>query len=141
VSTPGKPSFIKSFTRSQISSIVATAVDFCTLVLGVELLGIWYVTATAIGALAGAVTNFTLGRHWSFVATDGRLSWQALRYTAVSGASLILNSGGGWFFTDLAGFKYTTSKILTAALVGIFFNFPLHRYFVFKGSIKHDQPA
>ena len=127
-----KPSFTISFVRSQFSSFTATVVDFGTLVFFVEILGVWYVVGTAIGALTGAVTNFLMGRHWSFVAADGRLSSQTIRYAIVSGSSLVLNSFGVYFFTDVVGFKYTLSKIITAAAVGIFFNFPLHRGFVFK---------
>jgi putative flippase GtrA len=30
------------------------------------------------------------------------------------------------------GLKYGFSKIITAVLVGVLFNFPLHRHYVFK---------
>jgi putative flippase GtrA len=129
-----RPSFLISLTRSQVSSFAATVVDFTTLVFFVEVLGVWYVLATVFGAIAGAITNFMLGRHWSFVATDGRVSAQALKYAAVSGMSLALNTFGVYFITDHLGVKYTLSKVITAFLVGIFFNFPLHRKFVFRAS-------
>ena len=53
-----RPGFWTSFGRAQISSVVATAVDFGTLFTCVELLGIWYVLGTAWGAALGAITNF-----------------------------------------------------------------------------------
>jgi putative flippase GtrA len=126
--------FWKSFSRAQAASIAATVVDFGFLVLLVEKGGVWYVAATAAGAFLGAITNFTLNRHWSFKATSERVHGQVLKYGVVSGGSLLLNSGGVWAFTESTGISYLSSKIVTALLVGLFFNFPLHRYFVFKSS-------
>lgn len=117
-----------------MASVAATGVDFGFLVLLVEKGGLWYVAATAAGAFLGAITNFTLNRHWSFEATSDRVRGQALRYGVVSGGSLLLNSGGVWAITEGTGTSYVSSKIVTALLVGLFFNFPLHRYFVFKSS-------
>jgi putative flippase GtrA len=120
-----------SLRRSQIASLVATIVDFTTLVFLVEVAHVWYVAATATGAFAGAIVNFVLGRHWSFKAEDDRLRSQAVRYAAVSAGSLVLNSLGVYLLTEYAGFHYTLSRALTAVLVGVLFNFPLHRRFVF----------
>ena len=126
--------FWSSFSRAQLASVSATGVDFGFLLLLVEKGGVWYVAATAAGACLGAITNFLLNRHWSFKATSERVHGQALKYALVSGGSLLLNSGGVWAVTEGAGVSYVSSKIVTSLLVGLFFNFPLHRYFVFKAS-------
>ncbi len=131
-SAVSRPSVLASFTRSQVTSLAATLADFGVLIFLVEVLGIWYVLATAFGALAGAVTSFLAGRHWSFEAASGALRGQALRYSLVSGLSLLLNTSGVYLFTDLVGLPYVASKALIAFLVGVFFNFPLHRHFVFR---------
>jgi len=127
-----RPSLFTSFKRAQIASLIATVVDFVTLVMLVEHVRVYYVTATAIGAFVGAVTNFLLGRLWSFRAVHGKYTSQAFRYALVSAGSLVLNSLGVWWFTEHHAIPYTLSKIATALLVGIFFNFPLHRAFVFR---------
>jgi putative flippase GtrA len=127
-----RPSGLTSFKRSQVASLAATVVDFGSLVFLVEVVHVWYVAATAIGAALGAVTNFLLGRHWSFQARHGRVEGQALRYAVVSAGSLCLNSLGVYVFTDGLGLKYMVSKLITAFTVGILFNFPLHRGFVFR---------
>jgi len=124
--------FWKSFSRAQVASFVATAADFGFLVLLVEKAGVWYVTATALAALLGAVINFTMNRRWSFQASTEALNRQALRYAMVSGGSLILNSAGVYAFTEGSGISYIASSVLTSILVGVFFNFPLQRYFVFS---------
>lgn len=132
-------SIATSFTRSQISSLTATLVDFSILVFLVEICGLWYVTSTALGAFAGAVTNFLMGRHWSFRKTvnpdmtvNRELHAQIFKYALVSGASLGLNSFGVYVFTEHFGLMYAVSKMIVALLIGIFFNFPLHRSFVFR---------
>lgn len=127
-----KSGILKTFTRSQFASLAATLADFGTLVCLVEFAHVWYVAATAMGALVGGVTNFLMGRHWSFTAADGHVHHQAGRYALVSGMSLILNSTGVFFLTDHFGLKYALSKAITAVLVGILFNFPMHRAYVFR---------
>mgnify|MGYP003951118347 CR=1 FL=1 len=121
-----------SFKRSQVASVLATAVDFLTLVVLVEVIGVWYVFSTAAGAFLGAVTHFTLGRHWSFKATDKGVQGQMLRYGVVALGSLLLNTYGVYLLTDFIGFQYMVSKVITALSVGCFFNFPLHRHVVFR---------
>ena len=120
-----------SLRRSQIASLTATVVDFACLIFLVEVAHVWYVVATAIAAFLGAFVNFMLGRHWSFTADDEAFQGQAIRYAAVSALSLVLNSLGVYLLTEYLGIHYTMSKAMTAVSVGIFFNFPLHRRFVF----------
>jgi dolichol-phosphate mannosyltransferase len=54
-------------------------------------LGVHHIVA-AIGAFGVAVTNnFLLNRHWTFTAGDGHAGFQAMRFFAVSIASLAIN--------------------------------------------------
>ena len=120
-----------SLKRSQIASLTATIADFCSLIFLVEIARVWYVAATAIGACLGAFVNFILGRHWTFMAHDESFRGQALRYAAVAAVSLALNSLGVYFLTAYLNIHYAISRVITAVLVGVLFNFPLHRHFVF----------
>jgi putative flippase GtrA len=127
-----RPTFVTSFTRAQIAAGIGTAADFGLLFLLTEIFGVWYVASTAIGALAGAVTNFFLNRHWSFNAAHRKAHHQAIRYSIVSGISLLLNAGGVWALTESTHLHYGYSVFLVSITVGVFFNFPLHRYFVYR---------
>lgn len=127
-----RPSIFISFIRSQISSILATALDYALVFSLTEAFGVWYVFSTGIGAFAGAVAHFILGRHWSFTATNQRWHGQAFRYFLVSTTSLVLNCAGVYAVTEFLGFHYAISVIAVSFLVGILFNFPLHRYYVFS---------
>ncbi len=121
-----------SFSKAQIAALIATAVDFSCLIILVELFSLWYPYATAIAALSGAITNFLLGRHWSFVATGDHWKQQAIRYGWVSLGSLMLNTMMVYGITEMMGVQYVVSKIVASVIIGIAFNYPLHRYYVFK---------
>ena len=97
-----------------------------------EALHVWYVISVAAGALAGAIVNFLLNRHWSFEASHGLMRRQARRYTLVSAGSLLLNTGGTWALTEYGRIHYGISVVIAALAVGFLFNFPLHRGYVFR---------
>lgn len=53
-----------TFCKAEASAVVASAADFAVTLILAELLGLWYVCATFIGAVTGGVVN-----SWSI--TDG----------------------------------------------------------------------
>ncbi|MBK7397523.1 MAG: GtrA family protein [Myxococcales bacterium] len=117
--------------KHQVSALVATGVDFGVMIALVELLRLSPVLATVLGALSGAVTNFTLGRSWTFAAKEGAPAGQAMRYLVVSAASLGWNALGVHVGVKL-GVPYVAARVVVAILISFLWNFPLHRYFVFK---------
>jgi len=118
--------------RHQLGALAATAVDFGTMTLLVSLLGVGAAAATACGAALGGLTNFILGRRWIFQAS-GPLGPQAARYAAVSLGSLLLNTAGEGALVRL-GLHFFAARVLVAAAVSIFWNYPLQRRVVFGGS-------
>ncbi|MEM1124621.1 MAG: GtrA family protein, partial [Bacteroidota bacterium] len=84
----------KEFAKAQVAAFIGTAVDYMTVILLTEWVGLWYVYSNTVGAACGAVTNFLLGRNWAFEAMDGVFLHQALRYALVSFGSLLLNTAG-----------------------------------------------
>ncbi|MFY0654163.1 MAG: GtrA family protein [Cyclobacteriaceae bacterium] len=127
-----KPSTVASFFRYNVSALLATAGDFLTLILLTELAGLWYVLSTSIGAFVGALIAFSLGRNWAFVSKEEKKRIQIIRYTIVAAGSLILNTAGVYFFTDTLGFDYIISKVITAVIVAIAFNYPLSKFYIFR---------
>lgn len=131
-------SHAKSFSKANLTALAATIVDFGTLATLVEIGGLFYVIATACGAVLGAVTNFILNKYWAFEHGHGRLSAQGFRYALVSGCSLLLNTGLVFCLTDFLGMMYLKSKLVAALIVGWGWNYPLHRYFVFPPRPNED---
>jgi putative flippase GtrA len=118
--------------RHQVGSLVATAVDFGTMILCVEALGVSAVAGTALGASLGGVTNFALGRTWIFRNHSGRLGGQALRYAVVSAAGAGWNALGEHVVHDRAHIQYILARALVSIVVSLLWNYPMQREFVFK---------
>jgi len=124
---------MRSFMRYNVSALIATAADFLVLSLLHYGFGMYYVYATAIGAVAGAVVSFFLGRHWAFMNKEGKLSTQSIKYIITSGFSLLLNVAGMYLLVDILGISnIIIAKTIIALTVGILFNFPMQRFFIYK---------
>ncbi|HZZ83782.1 MAG TPA: GtrA family protein [Anaeromyxobacteraceae bacterium] len=121
--------------RAQASSALATFVDWSLLTTLVAV-NVHYLAAACFGALAGAVTDFSVKKWWVFDAQHGMLHAQALRYAAVSIASAGWNVLLAWAIVDLGGFRPHGSPvpgvILASLAIGFVWNYPLHRHFVFS---------
>lgn len=117
--------------QHQLSSLCATGVDYCIMIACVSLFGLSPVVGTVLGALCGGVTSFTLGRRWVFDARAGDVRAQALRYSLVSLLSLVGNAAGEWLLVR-AGVQYVLARVVASTTVGLVWNFPMHRHFVFR---------
>lgn len=128
----GKVPFFTSLYRSQITSVTATGVDFLVYFILFKGLQMYYGWASGIGAFCGAMVSFFLGRNWTFKRKDGKISGQMIRYGLTALASVALNTKGVIYVTEVFNFAPTVSKIIISVLVGVLFNFTMHRYFVYK---------
>lgn len=125
--------------RHQFGAIVATLVDFVVMIGLVSGLRALPVVGTAIGASAGAGTNFWLGRRWIFRVSDVNAGPQAFRYGLVALVSLLLNSAGEHLLVAVLGMQYILARVIIAASVSLAWNFPMHRYFVFPPANKRSS--
>jgi len=117
--------------RHHAGALAAGGVDFGVMIALVEIAGVHPVAATALGALCGALTNFLLGRSWVFRRADAKATGQALRYALVSSASLALNTLGE-HLAIRSGLGYLRARLLVAVLVSVLWNYPMHKFFVFR---------
>ena len=139
-SREGKLHRVYEWFRHHISSLVATGVDFLVMIGAVELLRLSPVTGTVIGAAVGGVTNFWLGRHFTFRSRSNQVAGQFLRYVLVSATSLGLNALGEHIFITYIASRYVLGRILVATTVNNVWNYPMQRFFVFaeRKSAKED---
>ena len=122
---------LRLLAKHQTSSLVATAVDFGTMIALVEVGWLGPAYATVVGATCGAMTNFLLGRNWTFRATAGRAHGQMGRYAIVSATSLGLNAIGEHLLAERWKVQYMLARLAVAVAVSMLWNFPLQRFFVF----------
>lgn len=125
---------IARFLRANASSAAATAVDW-VLVTALVWAGAHYLVAAACGAAAGAATDFALKRWWVFDRdARGTVAVEGLRYLIVSGASLGANLAISWVLVDGAGAPPVPGVIAASIVVGVLWNYPLQRWFVFPAT-------
>lgn len=130
-----------TFSRSALTSLFTTALDFGTLAGLVELAGVNYVLATWLGTVVGSLSNFTINRVWAFDARDRPPTGQFARFLLVQVAASFLHTGGVWFFTETLGMPYQVSKIVISVLVYLGWNYPMNRWFVFRRPATASGPG
>jgi putative flippase GtrA len=122
---------VAEWVRHHAASVVTTLVDFLVMIAAVEGFGAGAVVGTAIGAAVGAVTNFLLGRFWTYRARRSPVGSQVLRYALVAAGSLGLNALGEYVLVAQLGAQYVFGRVITALIVSNVWNYPMQRFFVF----------
>jgi putative flippase GtrA len=125
---------IARFVRANFSSTVASGVEY-VLVTVLVLSRLHYLVAATAGAVTGAVTDFSLKRHWAFDrAVKGAVHHEGLRYLMVSAASLALNLACSYEFVERLTMPAVPGVIAASIVVGFVWNYPLHRCYVFRAA-------
>ena len=120
------------FLRAQFSAFIGGVSDYIIMLICVELFGMHYIPAIAVGATFGAVINYSISRSWAFKADQEKISSQFVKYAMVSFGSLVLKTLGTFILTECVLIDYRISKLLTDGIVAFGFNYTLQRYWVFK---------
>jgi putative flippase GtrA len=123
---------MKTFARAQVASLVASLVDYWITIFLVEFAGLWYVWSSAMGTICGGVTNFTMGRRWVFKSYERQKRIQFMRYGIVWLGYLLLTTTGVYLLTHFTPLTYIISKLTVSLFMGISYNFPLQKRFVFS---------
>jgi putative flippase GtrA len=132
-SAAGAGSRFWEWIRHHFTAIAATVVDYSTMVGVVELAHLGPVAAVPIAASAGAVTSFSLNRHFTYrMASRSSLRGQLWRYALVSGCSLGLNTLGEFLLLKVPHLHYFLARVITSTIVSNVWNYPLMRFFVFS---------
>jgi putative flippase GtrA len=120
------------FFRYGIVGGAAFVVDFATLVVLTDAVGLNYLASAAIAFTLGLATNYALSIRWVFASRSLESRTAEFTVFAVVGVlglgltEVVLFTG-----TNLAGLDYRLSKILAVALV-FFWNFAARKALLFR---------
>jgi len=110
-----------------------SAIGHYGLLIGlVQLAGVAAVPASAAGAMLGAWINYTLNYHYTFRSSK-RHREAVVKFAAVAGVGLVLNTVFMWVGVELIGAHYLLSQIVTTGLVMIW-SFAGNRYWTFQSA-------
>jgi len=145
---------IFTFLRAQLSSQLASITDFLVTITLANVLaylfhkpeGFYVLRATFFGQICGGITNCIVNYRWTFKSKDVKKRYVFLRYLPVWGTSLLLNTAGTVFLTDLITKIpwimdhsgplrkniFILPKIVVSLLVGFAWNYNMQRLFVYK---------
>ncbi len=142
-----KKNTVCEFGKAQVSSFVATLVDFAVTSLLFQIFGLYYVYSTFVGALAGGLTNCVVNHKWTFRGNNRSKRSVAFRYLFVWCGSIALNTWG-----TAAGVRLVSEwesagldtllivKAVVAVIVAVFWNFLMQKYYVYrKGKRKSEE--
>lgn len=123
---------VRPVIKASISSLAATVADG---VVYQALLFVWlgrYGVAAAVGAVAGAITNFVINRQWTFAATGQNALLQAFRYANVSLLTFFCLRGLLWLLIEVLGVDMRIAWLPAKLLAFLMVSFPLQKWWVFK---------
>lgn len=123
-----------TFLKANISSSIASFIDYLVTILLVNFFRVDVVIASTTGTVCGGILNFLIGRNWVFQSKKRKASQQAARYGLVWGGNLVLNTGGMYFLTKVLEVHYVISKLFVSLIVGFCYNYTLQKKFVFKNN-------
>lgn len=122
---------LQRFVRANASAVVATALDWLAVKVLVTL-DIHYLVAAGVGAVLGAITDFSLKRNWAFLRGEkGAVHQEASRYVIASALSLGMNLMVSYVLVDMMHLAPVRGVITASIIVGCLWNYPMHRFFVF----------
>lgn len=126
-----------TFTKVQLTSLLATGVDYGVTFLLLRWAGVPSTAASVrvtffgvTGTICGGVTNFMVSRNWVFSEQEGKWAGQLNRFVLVWIGNLALNASGLYLLSQ-AGLAPMLAKVITSVTVAVVYNYPLQKRFVF----------
>jgi putative flippase GtrA len=120
------------FVKFAIVGVSNTLITFAVYTLLLKGFGVWYLAASAIGFIAGAVNGFLLNRRWTFRGHVGD-ALTPVRWFVVQGCGLALNEGLLYLYVDQLGLDKLLGQALAIAVVTVS-TFLVNRAWTFRMS-------
>jgi putative flippase GtrA len=133
------PNVLVQFVKFGIVGISNTLITFAVYTLLLEVFGVWYIAASAIGFVIGATNGFLLNRRWTFAGHVGD-SLTPLRWGIVQTCGLGLNLGLLYLLVHDAGLDELVAQALATVAVTIS-TFLVNRAWTFRHTPLAEEPS
>ncbi|NBC10473.1 MAG: GtrA family protein [Planctomycetes bacterium] len=121
-------------------AVAAFAVDFTSLFLFTEWVGLHYLISAVLAFGCGLTTNYTLSVCWVF--SERRVRNRRIEFAINATIALIglgLNILLIWLFTEFVGLHYLVSKLISTATV-FWWNFLVKKKLLFTARTRTQAP-
>jgi putative flippase GtrA len=125
------------FVKFGIVGVSNTVLAFAIYTVLLKVFGVWYLAASAIGFVLGAVNGFLLNRRWTFAGHVGD-SLTPVRWGVVQGCGLALNEGLLYLFVDGASVEKLLGQVFATGIVTVV-TFLANRAWTFR--VRHPPVA
>jgi putative flippase GtrA len=125
------------FVKFGIVGVSNTVLAFAIYTVLLKVFGVWYLAASAIGFVVGAVNGFLLNRRWTFAGHVGD-SLTPVRWGVVQGCGLALNEGLLYLFVDGVNIEKLLGQACATVIVTVI-TFFVNRAWTFR--MHHPHPA
>jgi putative flippase GtrA len=133
------PHVLVQFLKFGIVGISNTLITFIVYTLLLKVFGVWYIAASAIGFVVGAINGFLLNRRWTFAGHVGD-AYTPVRWAVVQSAGLGLNLGLLYLLVHDAGFDELVAQALATVAVTIS-TFLVNRAWTFRHVPLAEEPS
>jgi putative flippase GtrA len=106
------------FVKFGIVGVSNTLLTFAVYTLLLKVFGVWYLAASAIGFIVGAVNGFLLNRRWTFRGHVGD-AFTPVRWTVVQGCGLLANLGLVYLFVEEVSLDKLIAQACATAIVTV----------------------
>jgi putative flippase GtrA len=125
------------FVKFGIVGVSNTLLAFAIYTVLLKVVGVWYLAASAIGFVVGAVNGFLLNRRWTFAGHVGD-SLTPVRWGVVQGCGLGLNLALLYLFVHGAGVEKLLAQAFATGIVTVV-TFLVNRAWTFR--MHHHPPV
>jgi putative flippase GtrA len=124
------------FVKFGIVGVSNTVLAFAIYTVLLKVFGVWYLAASAIGFVVGAINGFLLNRRWTFAGHVGD-SLTPVRWGVVQGCGLALNEGLLYLFVDGVEIEKLLGQAFATVIVTVI-TFLVNRAWTFR--MNHPHP-
>ncbi len=124
------PVVVVQFVKFGIVGVSNTALTFIVYTLLLKVFGVWYIAASAIGFVVGAVNGFLLNRRWTFAGHVGD-ALTPVRWAVVQGGGLGINLGLLYVLVHDAGLDKLLAQAAATVVVTVS-TFVVNRAWTFR---------